>query len=58
MVEGVFETAMVIPDNVFEQLDIARRLDFGESSAFRTGIIVVFVEIRLVKDVAIIFVFA
>ena len=58
MVEGVFETTMVTPNNVFERFDVARRLDFGEGSAFRTGVIVVFVEICLVKDIAIVFTFA
>ena len=53
----MFETAMVIPDNVFERLDVAWRLDFGERAMFRDGKILI-AEIRPVKDVEVIFIFA
>ena len=57
MIEGMFETAMVIPDNIFERLDVAWRLDFGERTMFRDGEIFIS-EIRPIKDVEVVFIFA
>ena len=57
MVEGMFETAMVIPDNIFEGFDVARRLDFGERSVLRNRKIFI-VEVRLIEDVEVVFILA